>query len=72
MQYITNAFRYVLGFSNKKEITGHIMAEDKETNQTLLMIKEGEHYWYFQWIDNDEYSIKPVEYSMKTVFAVKE
>lgn len=68
MEYITNAFRYVLGFSNKKQITGYIIAEDKENQRTLVMVKEGDRLWVSKWYETNEYDIKPMDESMNHIF----
>jgi hypothetical protein len=68
MEYITNTFRYVLGFSNKKDITGYIVSEDKTTNQTLLMVQKNEKCWEANWYSHDEYTIHPIPYSMNSIF----
>jgi hypothetical protein len=69
MDYITNAFHYVLGFQSKKEVTGYVMAEDAERHRTLLMIKEGERCWKTSWYDTNEYTIAPITDSMSSIFA---
>jgi hypothetical protein len=66
MEYITNTFRYVLGFSNKKEVTGYIISQ--EVNRTLLMVQESEKYWASKWYDHQEYTIHPLEGSMNPIF----
>jgi len=68
MEYITNAFRYVLGFSNKKQITGYIVAEDKVNQRTLVMVKEGDRLWVSKWYETNEYDIKPMDESMNHIF----
>jgi len=69
MDYLTNAFRYVLGFQDKKEVTGYVMAEDTERHRTLLMVKEGERCWRTSWYDTDEYVITPIHDSITPIFA---
>jgi len=68
MEYITNTFRYVLGFSNKKDITGYVVSENKMTNQTLLMVQKGEKCWEANWYPHEEYNIHPIPYSMNSIF----
>jgi hypothetical protein len=72
MEYITNTFRYVLGFSNKKDITGYVVSENKMTNQTLLMVQKGEKCWEAAWYSHEEYNIHPIPYSMNSIFSKTE
>lgn len=67
MDYITNAFRYVLGFS-KKEVSGYVLTEDKEQHRTLLMVKENNNFWRTNWYKHDEYDIIPLKHSIQSIF----
>jgi hypothetical protein len=66
MEYITNTFRYVLGFSNKKDVTGYVISQ--EENRTLLMVQESTKYWVSNWYDHQEYIIHPLEGNMNPIF----
>jgi len=68
MEYITNAFRYVLGFQNKKEVCGYVVYEDGEHHRTLVMVQEGENYWTSKWYNEEEYVVTPLEGSLNAVF----
>jgi hypothetical protein len=64
MEYITNTLRTMFGFSNKKEISGYVLSADEE--RTMLIVKEGEHYWTVKSYNHNEYSIKPIPYESKS------
>ena len=67
MEYITSAFRYVLGIS-KKEVSGYVLTEDREQRRTLLMVQEKENYWMTKWFDHEEYDIIPLQPSIQSIF----
>ena len=60
MEYLTSAFRYILGFQDKKQIRGYVLTEDAERERSLLMVQEGEKYWVTKWFDHAEYTIVPL------------
>ena len=61
MEYLTSAFRYLLGFQDKKQVRGYVLTEDTERQRTLLMVQESEKYWVTKWYDHAEYNITPIE-----------
>lgn len=67
MEYITNAFRYVMGIS-KKQVIGYVLKEDNEQHRTLLMVQEKEHYWVTNWYNHAEYDILPITHSIQSIF----
>jgi len=67
MEYITSAFRYVLGVS-KKEVSGYVLTEDREQHRTLLMVQEKENYWMTKWFNHEEYDIIPLQPSIQSIF----
>jgi hypothetical protein len=67
MEYITSAFRYVLGIS-KKEVNGYVLTEDREQRRTLLMVQEKENYWMTKWFNHEEYDIIPLQPSIQSIF----
>jgi hypothetical protein len=67
MEYITSAFRYVLGIS-KKEVSGYVLTEDREQHRTLLMVQEKENYWMTKWFNHEEYVIIPLQPSIQSIF----
>ena len=40
------------------------MSADEE--RTMLIVKEGEHYWTIKSYNHNEYSIKPIPYESKS------
>ena len=71
MEYITSAFRYVLGIS-KKEVSGYVLTEDREQHRTLLMVQEKENYWMTKWFNHEEYDIIPLQPSIQSIFKRKD
>ena len=67
MEYITNAFRYVLWFS-KKEVSGYVLMEDNEQQRTLLMVNENNNFWRTNWYNHNEYDIIPLKHSIQSIF----
>lgn len=61
MEYLTSAFRYLLGFQDKKKVRGYVLTEDTEKQRTLLMVQESEKYWVTKWYDHADYTIVPIE-----------
>lgn len=57
MEYLTSAFRYLLGFQDKKQIHGYVLSVDTKRERSLLMVQEGEKYWVTKWFDHNEYDI---------------
>ena len=60
MEYLTSAFRYLLGFQDKKQVRGYVLTEDTNRDRSLLMVQEGEKYWVTKWFDHAEYNIIPL------------
>lgn len=60
MEYLTSAFRYLLGFQDKKRIRGYVLTEDTDRERSLLMVQEREKYWVTKWFDHAEYDIIPL------------
>ncbi len=60
MEYLTSAFRYLLGFQDKKQVRGYVLTEDTNRVRSLLMVQEGEKYWVTKWFDHAEYIIIPL------------
>ena len=60
MEYLTSAFRYILGLQDKKQIRGYILTEDRERERSLLMVQEGDKYWVTKWFSHTEYDIAPL------------
>ena len=54
--------------STKREIQGYVLTENKNTDMSLILIKNNDKYWNTVWLSNKEHTYNIPDEPLSNIF----